>query len=67
MLLGFRVDDSAARGGRLETLGLGSASVAAPLVALGRALVQFGVQSGLRCIEALLHVHGTQKSHATIA
>jgi hypothetical protein len=43
MLLGFRVDDSAARGGRLQTLGLGSARVAAALVALGRALVQLGV------------------------
>jgi hypothetical protein len=38
--LGFGVDDPAARGGRLQTLGLGSARLAAPLVASGRALVQ---------------------------
>jgi hypothetical protein len=36
MLLGFRVGDPAACGGRLQTLGLGSSRVATALVALGR-------------------------------
>jgi hypothetical protein len=43
MPLGFRIDDPAARGGRLQTLGLRSACLAAPLVASGRALVQLRV------------------------
>jgi hypothetical protein len=41
--LGFGVNDPAARGGRLQTLGLCSASLASPLVALGRAFVQLRV------------------------
>jgi hypothetical protein len=41
--LGFGVDDPAARGGRLQTLGLCSAGLASPLVALGRAIVQLRV------------------------
>ena len=38
--LGFGVDDPAPGSGRLQTLGLGSASLTAPLVASSRALVQ---------------------------
>jgi hypothetical protein len=41
--LSFRIGDPAARGGRLQTLGLRSASLAAPLVTSGRALVQLRV------------------------
>ena len=41
--LGFGVDDPAARSGRLQALGLRPVSLAAPLVASGRALVQFRV------------------------
>ena len=43
MPLSFRIDDPAARGSRLQTLGLGSACLPAPLVASGRALVQLRV------------------------
>ena len=43
MPLSFRVGDPAARGGRLQTLGLRSASLAAPLVPSGRALVRLRV------------------------
>jgi hypothetical protein len=38
--LGLGVDDPATGSGRLQTLGLGSASLTAPLVASGRSLVQ---------------------------
>ena len=42
-LFGFGVDDPAACGGRLQTLGLSSPGLAEPLVASGRALMHLRV------------------------
>jgi hypothetical protein len=43
--LGFGVDDPAARGGRLQALGLRSPGLATPLIPSGRALVQIRVSA----------------------